>query len=222
MVESAIDTTVDRRRLLLEFFLFFAVAPLVIAVALPPNWMFPLLFAFTGLGIILLAITPGFRWRELFAGLMRISTFVLLLVIAGSAISGYLILQEVRPGALFFLLRQNPELMMMIAIGYPLVSALPQELVFRVLFFRRYGAILPRSRVVQLMLNAGVFSYAHLMYWSWIVQALTFFGGLAFAYSYHVRRNFPEAVLTHSIAGVIMFALGMGIFFYSGNVTRPF
>lgn len=222
MVESPTIPTVNPQRLRLEFILFFLFVPLVIAVALPPSWMFPLLFAFTGLGIVLLAITPGFRWRELFAGLLRISTSVLVLVAAGTAISGYLIVTEVQPGALFFLPRQNPELMMMIAIGYPLVSALPQELVFRVLFFRRYHAILPRSRSGLLVLNAAVFSYAHLMYWSWIVLALTFAGGLAFAYSYHVRRNFPEAVLTHSFAGVILFTLGMGIFFYSGNVTRPF
>jgi hypothetical protein len=29
-------------------------------------------------------------------------------------------------------------------------------------------------------------------------------------------------VLMHSIAGAILFTLGLGIYFYSGNVVRPF
>ena len=33
----------------------------------------------------------------------------------------------------------------MIAALYPLLSALPQEIVFRPLFFRHYGALLPRD-----------------------------------------------------------------------------
>jgi hypothetical protein len=37
-----------------------------------------------------------------------------------------------------------------------------------------------------------------------------------------VRGNFPEAVVSHSVAGIIVFALGLGVFFYSGNVERPF
>ena len=64
---------------------------------------------------------------------------------------------------------------MMIAIGYPLVSALPQELVFRVLFFRRYARHSATVAVRRLLvLNAAVFSYAHLMYWSWICPGTYF------------------------------------------------
>jgi uncharacterized protein len=80
----------------------------------------------------------------------------------------------------------------------------------------------PESVGVRIALNAALFSFAHLMYWNWIVAAMTFAGGLAFAFSYAVRRNFPEAVIAHSVAGVILFALGLGVFFYSGNVDRPF
>ena len=67
-----------------------------------------------------------------------------------------------------------------------------------------------------------LFSLAHLMYWSWVVAAFTFLGGLVFAVSYRVRRNFPEAVVVHGVAGVILFWLGLGVVFYSGNVVRPF
>ena len=93
---------------------------------------------------------------------------------------------------------------------------------FRPLFFRRYGSLLPDGRVAPIVLNAAIFSFAHLMYWSWVVAAMTFAGGLAFAWSYRVRGNFPEAVVSHSVAGIIVFVLGLGVFFYSGNVERPF
>ena len=60
------------------------------------------------------------------------------------------------------------------------------------------------------------------MFWSWIVAAMTFFGGLAFAYAYRVQGSFPQALALHSIAGIVVFTFGLGIFFYSGNVERPF
>ena len=51
---------------------------------------------------------------------------------------------------------------------------------------------------------------------------MTFAGGLLFAWSYERRGNFPEAVILHSVAGIALFAVGMGVYFYSGNVVRPF
>ena len=72
------------------------------------------------------------------------------------------------------------------------------------------------------LLNASLFSLAHLMYWSWIVAIMTFGGGLLFTWAYRRRGSFFYAVLLHAIAGNIIFAAGLGIYFYSGNVQRPF
>ena len=38
----------------------------------------------------------------------------------------------------------------------------------------------------------------------------------------YLRRGLPWAWALHAIAGNILFAVGMGIYFYSGNVVRPF
>lgn len=210
-----------RVRLQVEFVLFYIGAPLLIAILFPPDWMFPALFAFTGLGIILLHLTPGFAWAELrydwrnwsWAEVAGFSVAMLALCIA--------VILLTRPEAAFALLRFRPELLAFIWIGYPIASALPQELLFRPLFFRRYHSILPAGQVATL-LNAGIFSFAHLMYWSWIVAAMTFAGGLLFAWAYQRRGSFFYAVLLHAIAGNIIFAVGLGIYFYSGNVQRPF
>lgn len=212
----------SRPRLRAEFALFYLVIPLAMAVLLPPVWLFPVLGAVSLVGLVLLGLTPGFRWRELLTGAGRMSWPLLLGVVAGTALLGYAMISISAPEARWFLIQSNPSLMLAIAFFYPFLSALPQEIVFRPLFFRRYGAILPRRSDLAILLNAAVFAFAHLMYWSWVVALMTFAGGLVFAYSYRIRGNFPEAVVAHSLAGIVVFALGLGVFFYSGNVIRPF
>ena len=216
-----IQVTSDHR-LKLEFAFLFLVAPAVMAVAVPPDWLFPVLGAFSLVSILLLIATPGFRLRNLAAGWLRVSLPLILGVAAATAALGSVIVLATAPEAFLMLPRRNPGLMLFIAALYPILSALPQELIYRALFFGRYGVILPRSAGSAVVLNAAIFSFAHLMYWSWIVLGMTFAGGLIFGWSYRVRRSFPEAVVVHSVSGIVLFALGMGLYFYSGNVRRPF
>lgn len=219
-VDWATDN-IPHLRLRLEFGLFFIAVPVVIAVFFPPDWMFPSLFTFTALGVVLLHATPSFAWKELRDYWRNWSwAEVAIFTFAMTGLCSALVLVA-RPDAAFFLLLNRPELLGMIWLGYPLLSALPQELLFRSLFFRRYQAILPDGNTAYL-LNAGLFSLAHLMYWSWIVAIMTFGGGLLFTWAYRKRGSFFYAVLLHSIAGNIIFAAGLGVYFYSGNVQRPF
>lgn len=215
------DSAAPHLRLRLEFGLFFIAVPVLIAVFFPPNWMFPSLFTFTAIGIVLLHLTPGFAWAELRYNWRNWSwREVAVFIVAMTAFCTAIVIAT-RPEAAFFLLRNRPEFLIVIWLGYPVLSALPQELLFRSLFFRRYHAILPDGRAAYL-LNAGLFSLAHLMYWSWIVAVMTFTGGLLFTWAYRKRGSFFYAVLLHAIAGNIIFAAGLGIYFYSGNVQRPF
>ncbi|MCL6283370.1 CPBP family intramembrane metalloprotease [Ruegeria sp. 2012CJ41-6] len=219
--DLSLYNTPTNRRLKAEFGLFFLAAPIVIAVLLPPTMMFQALFAFTGLGLGLLHFTPGFQWAELWHGWRNwtwreLALFAVLMLALCTGL-----IYVLRPEAAFFLLRQRPELLAVIWLAYPLVSALPQELLFRPLFFRRYAAILPEGPRADL-LNAAIFSFAHLMYWSWVVALMTFAGGLLFSWAYRRRGSFVYAMLLHAVAGNILFAVGMGVYFYSGNVVRPF
>lgn len=215
------DSTAPLSQLRLEFGLFFIAVPVLIAVFFPPNWMFPSLFAFTAIGIVLLHSTPGFSWAELRHNWHNWSWGEVALYTAAMTSFCAALVMATRPEAAFFLLRNRPEFLLVIWFGYPLLSALPQELLFRSLFFRRYHAILPNGRAAYL-LNAALFSLAHLMYWSWIVAVMTFAGGLLFTWAYRKRGSFFYAVLLHAIAGNIIFAAGLGVYFYSGNVQRPF
>ena len=204
-----------------EFVGFFIAAPILIAILLPPQQMFNALFLFAGVGLVLLSATRGFRWRSLRENWRNWRWTEVLLFCLAVFLSSLAIVLWSNPAALFNLPRQRPELLVLIWTLYPLVSALPQELFYRVLYFRRYDAILPTGPRGD-VLNAALFSLAHLMYWSWIVALMTLAGGLLFAWAYRKRGSFFYALLLHGLAGNILFATGMGIYFYSGNVVRPF
>ncbi|MFV0359167.1 CPBP family intramembrane glutamic endopeptidase [Tropicimonas sp.] len=212
----------SRLRLRVEFGLFFLVAPLAMAFLIPPDRMFPMLFALTLTGAALLHLTRSFAWRDLRNGWGRILWGRVAGIGVATLLFGVAWLWLFRPGALFQIARQRPDMMLMILVLYPLISALPQEIVYRALFFRRYQPVLPRTPGAAIVLNAALFSLAHLMYWSWLVLAMTFVGGLAFAWAYEIRRSFPMAVLMHALAGDAIFLAGLGVYFYSGNVVRPF
>ncbi len=210
-----------KARLWTEFAALYLAVPTAIAVFLPPRWLFPALFAVTAVGMVLLARTPGFRWASLGEGWREVRAKPVAIFAGLTLAASLLVVLDLAPEMLFGLPRSNPVLWLLVLLLYPVLSALPQELLFRPLFFRRYGALLPRGwpRVV---LNASAFALAHLMYWNVVVGVMTFAGGLVFAVAYEVRRSFPLAVVLHAVAGWILFTIGLGIFFYSGNITRPF
>jgi membrane protease YdiL (CAAX protease family) len=208
-----------RGRLIAELVALYGAVPALIALFLPPRLMFPALFALTALGLVLLWRTPGFRWGSLAEGAVPWRALITFAGVTATVCGGVIALT--RPEAAFALVRERPALFAMILLLYPLFSALPQELIFRPLFFRRYGPVLPHG-TPALWLNGAVFSFAHLMYWSWTVAAMTFAGGLAFAWAYERAQSFPLALAFHTVAGWLVFGFGLGVFFYSGNVVRPF
>lgn len=209
-----------RARLWTEFAALYIATPIGIALFLPPRHMFTALFAVTLAGLMLLWRTGGFDWRSLLRGWGRVAWAEVALVAAAVLLTGFVLLTIERPEARFAILRGRPEFLLLIALLYPLLSALPQELIFRPLFFHRYGALLPRGQAM-LIVNAAVFSLAHLMYWSPLVLVMTFVGGWLFARAY-LSRGFPAAWVMHAVAGNMVFAVGLGPWFYSGNVMQPF
>lgn len=219
MAVDAPDTLRPRAWLAVEFAALYLGAPLAIAMFLPPQRMFTALFLFSLAGLALLWRTGGFDWRSLIRG-HRLPWWEALGIALATLVAGTVILSLARPEALFALARSRPEFLLLIWCLYPLLSALPQELIFRPLFFHRYGALLPHGQTA-IALNAAIFSFAHLMYWSWVVALMTFIGGWVFARAY-LRHGFPAAWLLHAVAGNVLFAVGMGYYFYSGNVVRPF
>ena len=211
---------VNRGLLWAEFAALYIGAPLGIALFMPGNLLFPALAVFSLAGMALLWRTGGFDWRSLVRGwrLVPVWQVVLFGLIVGLA--GWAIVQITRPEYVRPLTPERLRFLGVIWILYPILSALPQELIFRPLFFHRFGILFPDPQRAVLV-NALVFSFAHLMYWSIVVAVLTLIGGWIFARAY-LLRGFPSAWILHGIAGNMLFSVGMGAYFWSGAVVRPF
>ena len=203
--------------LTLEFLILFFMIPVLAAFALPPSFLFPGLLIFTLLGILLLQITPEFQWKSLWDNLMSINwkslgLFSVICLITLSVLTFGVDLENI-----FYLPISSPRLWIFIMIAYPIVSVVPQELIYRPLFFVRYESILPSGRSLVL-LNAICFCLIHLFYWNFVALFLTFVAGIIFSQIYNENRNFLEVVLYHSVGGCIIFTTGLGQYFYSGAI----
>jgi len=203
-------------RLWVEFLVFYLGVPLVLALRLPPQAVWYVLGGTTLVGIALLHRTPGFAWSELLRGLRRIDGRMVGAMALGTALVAGVLVWWLVPGQALYLPRHAPRLWLTIMLLYPILSALPQELLFRPLFFRRYGGLMPGQKAA-IVANSALFALAHLMFWNWPAVIMTFLGGLIFSEAY-LRRGFPLAVLLHAVAGAIVFTSGLGTFFYHGAV----
>lgn len=218
MVADTPDAVRPRLWLAVEFAALYIGAPLAIALFMPGRHLFEALAVFSVVGLLLLWRTGGFGFRSLVRGWSRMPWLEVLGLSVATLLAGTVILYFTYPERLFAMLRSG--MLPLIWVFYPLLSALPQELIFRPLFFHRYGSLLPAGQGA-IAVNAAIFSFAHLMYWSAVVAVMTFIGGWIFARAY-LRHGFPAAWMLHAIAGNLLFTVGMGAYFYTGNVVRPF
>lgn len=140
-------------------------------------------------------------WLQM--GAIYLGTFLLLSAYL------YFILDE----SPFVIVRENPLFMLVIALFYPLVSALPQEIIYRTFFFARYKSLFSKP-VYLFLLNIVAFSFLHIIYNNVEAVALTLVAGLIFTFSYYRRRSLLLVTIEHSILGLIIFLTGMGRFFY--------
>jgi uncharacterized protein len=206
-------------RLVAEFLALYLGVPLVLALAAPSDWLWPVLFGTAAVAVGLLALTPGFSWRELARGWGRLDWLAVTAVATATAAVSALLVWWLVPEQALWLPRRATGLWLAILALYPVLSALPQELIFRVLFFRRYGALFP-SRGAAVLASAAVFALAHLMFWNWVALVLTFAGGAIFALGYLGRGGFALALVLHAVCGWVLFTSGLGSFFYHGAVGR--
>lgn len=215
MVEGiGAERTGREARLVAEFAVVFLGLPLLMALRVPPDWLWPVMLGLTAAAAVLLTLTPGFRWRALAAP--RVDwRMVGALAVVTAATCAFLVWWLV-PGRFLALPRRSPEMWLTIMALYPFLSALPQELIFRALFFGRYRGLFASERQA-VVVNALVFGLAHLMFWNWVAVALCVAGGAIFAVGY-LRHGFLQAVLLHAVCGGIVFTTGLGTFFYHGAV----
>jgi len=209
----------SRPRLALEFALIFVGVPLLAGWQgqLLRRWVIPQLLLLAGIFLVLLWRDPSFDRQQMRAvpqdwrrSLLRIVVFFLL----GGAAVLYL---AWRSGVdLFAFPRERPFLWLLVVLLYPLVSALPQEVIFRLFLFHRYRSLFPDPRLMMLV-SASVFALAHLQLGNLVALGLPFLGGLLFAHTFGTTRSLPMVTLEHGLWGDWLFTLGLGVYFYGGH-----
>ena len=96
---------------------------------------------------------------------------------------------------------------------YPLVSAFPQEFLYRHFYWQRYRHLFG-SPWIFWVVNSVLFALLHLMYDHWIPVVGTFLVNAAFAWTYERCRALRWVALEHAIYGQIVFTFGLGTFFF--------
>jgi membrane protease YdiL (CAAX protease family) len=195
-----------------EFTLIFVSLPLLgfLLRANLANWLIPALIILMAVCSMLLLSDPHFkRFRltslgEFSAVKRRLFSFFFL----GALFSGmfYGIMNQEN---WFSMPRNSFYDWLMLLLLYPILSVMPQELIFRTYFFHRYKHIMP-SKTVRIIVSASVFALAHIVYANILAVLLAFLGGLLFSYTYAQSRSTFVCVIEHSLWGLWMFTLGLG------------
>ncbi|MGF1669953.1 MAG: type II CAAX prenyl endopeptidase Rce1 family protein [Balneolaceae bacterium] len=119
------------------------------------------------------------------------------------------------PDRLFYMPLNQPYLWMLLILLYPFLSALPQEIIYRLFLFHRYQTLVSNKQILVFMSIAS-FAFLHIIYHNWIAVLLTFLGGILFTQTYLKTNSVLSATLEHSLYGVLIFTAGLGSYFYNG------
>ena len=120
-----------------------------------------------------------------------------------------------RPDWILSFPRRNPRFWLVVCIAYPIVSVLPQGVLYRALWEKRYAAGL--SRTASLLLGAAFFAWAHVVFRNVWACVFTFIGGLFFLTTYRRTGSLLFSGVEHALYGDFLFTIGWGAFFYEGT-----
>ena len=113
--------------------------------------------------------------------------------------------------------RERPAFWAIVMIAYPVLSAFPQEIIFRSFFFRRYQSIFA-TRWLMIAASGVAFAITHVLFQNWVAPALCLVGGVMFAKTYDETRSLALVTIEHALYGCMIFTVGLGRYFYHGAV----
>lgn len=214
-IEAALRPS--RLRLWAEMLALFVGVPVAMAAALGHYPLLTVLILLGGVAAWLLRRTPGFAFAELLRGPVLGEWRLILGVAVLTGMTCLAVAAVLVPGQILAFPLHRTELWLMVMVFYPLVSVVPQELIYRPLFFRRYGGLFPNEGVA-VAANAVLFGLGHLFYMNPVTIGMTVVAGAVFAVAYLRHRSFLLACVLHALAGQIVFTVGLGRYFYHGAV----
>jgi membrane protease YdiL (CAAX protease family) len=212
-------TAVRRVWLTIEMLLLYVGAPIAVYSLLhdyriPLFQIFPWVFA---VFVIVLTLDRNFSWREALSRGISLRTLASILgVFAVAAPLLTLFAWHDSPSRFLAFPRHAQEIWLLVMVLYPLLSVTTQEIMFRLFFFSRYRGLFGSDAQAAIVLNAALFTFAHIAFLNLTTLVISFLGGLLFAWRYENTRSFWAVALEHSLYGNLLFTLGLGRYFYTG------
>jgi membrane protease YdiL (CAAX protease family) len=199
-----------------EFLLVFCALPLAASVPSLELPHLPALIAVAGGSAVVLWRDRGFDRRRLWnaaaaeGALPELGrrAFAALVAIVGVVAMLY-------PDRLLDLPRERPLSWAGAVLLYPVLSAYPQELVYRAFLMRRYRAIFGEGRLA-VAASAIAFSFLHVVYGNWPALVLSLPAGALLAVTYRRTGSLAASTLEHAAYGIVAFTFGLGRFFGLG------
>lgn len=194
---------------LTEFFLIFILVPICFALSFA-IWI-KMVIGITGflyvIYVLLRVENNKFRLREHINWTQFWQRTLIKLIVIIAITTLYMFVVDIN--MLFIVVKTKPSLWLMILFIYSFFSVYPQELIYRTFFFQRYESLF-RSNLVFILVNAAVFSLAHIFFKSTLVMFLTFTGGILFALTFKKTKSTLLVSIEHAIYGCWLFTVGMG------------
>lgn len=206
-----------RQVLIVEFSSLFLVLPILLYFIRQDLAPYLILFLLTILGWCLLLLLSDHRFKRFrlwnlnklkqhLPNVLKTFTFAALVILLAS--------WYWTPQWLFTLPLDKTMIWLALLVMYPLFSAWPQEIIFRTFLFHRYKKLF-KSKKLRVVISAGVFALAHLIFANWIAVAGSFIAGLVFAITYVHSRSTLLVAIEHSLWGIWLFTAGLGVHFDS-------
>lgn len=156
-------------------------------------------------------------WKDLDREREQLRPIILRFLLTSVVLIALLLLYM--PSQLLLLPREHTAVWLSILIFYPLLSVLPQEIIYRRFFFHRYPVFFG-DKSLMLISSAIAFSFMHIVFHNYLAVAITFIGGLYFSSTYQKSRSLRLVCLEHSLYGQLLFTVGYGEYFVYGKVLE--
>lgn len=222
-------TETPRRKRFAEFGCLFIAVPVLLRII--PDiarimghrlWIpiIPFLLAMTGGVLFYLIKTQKFQFLDLISiNRTRRRDWMIMLVrflFVASLLSIWS--YTAKPEVWLRLPRESTELWILVVILYPLISVIPQGILFRAFYTIRYASLFPAA--LQTLVGAVIFSFAHLPFGNAFALAFTFIGGLMFLSSYKRTGSLLFSGIEHALYGDLLFTLGWGEYFFHAGTLQ--
>ncbi len=197
---------------LIEIFFLFIVAPIVLL--LPISIIIKVIYVV--LGVVYITLISIFIEKfqkvkldkELRIRAFKHIAFRFLIIVLATT----LVLYYQNKEDLFNVIVNKPDLWLKFSGVYILFSVIPQELIYRTFFVKRYQSLFEKQWMF-VFINSVLFSFAHIWFQSFTVLAFTFVGSLLFTNTYLKTKSTWLIILEHSIYGVWLYTVGYGELF---------